>query len=138
MDIIVADIHNARLGSVFGVESLEKGQALVKKLAENKLQRILNDPRWNLTLYIILGLYLSLMQFCAAITNFVTIIRTIGVGGPHGQYLFTILYGIFQLGLTHSLDFFHVLCVIHKLGWKHALSSSFSFHRYTIPIIGCQ
>ena len=37
MDIIVADIHNARLGSVFGVESLEKGQAIVKKLAENKL-----------------------------------------------------------------------------------------------------
>ncbi len=43
MDIIVADIHNARLGSVFGVESVEKGQAIVKKLAEDKLQRELND-----------------------------------------------------------------------------------------------
>ena len=43
MDVIVADIHNARLGSVFGVESLEKGKAIVKKLAENKLQRSLTD-----------------------------------------------------------------------------------------------
>lgn len=43
MDIIVADIHNARLGNVFGVESLEEGQSIIKKLAENKLQRSLTD-----------------------------------------------------------------------------------------------
>ena len=43
MTMIVVDIHNARLGSVFGVESVEKGQAIVKKLAEDKLQRELND-----------------------------------------------------------------------------------------------
>lgn len=42
MNIIVAYIHNARLGNVFGVDSLEKGQSIIKKLAENKLERVLN------------------------------------------------------------------------------------------------
>jgi len=43
MNIIVADIHNARLGNVFGVDSLEKGQSIIKKLAEDRLGRGLND-----------------------------------------------------------------------------------------------
>lgn len=43
MDIIVADIHNARLGRVFGVDSVEEGKSAIKELAENKLQRSLTD-----------------------------------------------------------------------------------------------
>ena len=43
MTMIVVDIHNARLGSVFEVDSLEEGKSAIKKLAENKLQRVLND-----------------------------------------------------------------------------------------------
>ena len=43
MTMIVVDIHNARLGSVFEVDSFEEGKSAIKKLAENKLQRVLND-----------------------------------------------------------------------------------------------
>ena len=43
MTMIVVDIHNAHLGSVFEVDSLEEGKSAIKKLAENKLQRVLND-----------------------------------------------------------------------------------------------
>lgn len=43
MTMIVADIHNARLGSVLEVDSWEEGKSTIRKLAENKLQRILND-----------------------------------------------------------------------------------------------
>ena len=43
MTMIVADIHNARLGSVWEVDSWEEGMSTIRKLAENKLQRILND-----------------------------------------------------------------------------------------------
>ena len=43
MTMIVVDIHNARLGSVFEVDSFEEGKSAIKELAENKLQRVLND-----------------------------------------------------------------------------------------------
>jgi hypothetical protein len=41
--IIVADIHNTHLGNIFLVESLEEGLSVIKKLAESKLLRKLND-----------------------------------------------------------------------------------------------
>ena len=43
MTMIVVDIHNARLGSVFEVDSFEEGKSAIKKLAEHKLSRELNN-----------------------------------------------------------------------------------------------
>ena len=42
MTMIVVDIHNAHLGSVFEVDSLAEGKSAIKKLAEHKLSRELN------------------------------------------------------------------------------------------------
>lgn len=41
--MIIVDIHNARLGNVFLVESWEEGRSVIKELAESKLLRKLND-----------------------------------------------------------------------------------------------
>ena len=41
--MIVADIHNSRMGNVYRVESLEEGLSVIKELAEHKLLRKLND-----------------------------------------------------------------------------------------------
>ena len=41
--MIVVDIHNAHLGSVFEVDSLEEGKSAIKELAEYKLSRELNN-----------------------------------------------------------------------------------------------
>ena len=43
MTMIVVDIHNAHLGIVFEVDSVEEGKSAIKELAENKLQRSLTD-----------------------------------------------------------------------------------------------
>jgi hypothetical protein len=43
MTMIVVGIHNARVGTAFEVDGLAGGRLAIKKLAENKLQRILND-----------------------------------------------------------------------------------------------
>ena len=41
--IVVVDINNAHLGSVFEVDSLEEGKSAIKELAEHKLSRELNN-----------------------------------------------------------------------------------------------
>lgn len=43
MTMIVVGIHNDRVGTAFEVDGLAGGRLAIKKLAENKLQRILND-----------------------------------------------------------------------------------------------
>ncbi len=43
MTMIVVGIHNARVGTAFEVDGLAGGRLAIKKLAENKLQRELND-----------------------------------------------------------------------------------------------